>query len=240
MATLCSDVLDLPAEGSSYFAYLCSIPIGARMRVELSPEPPGTLSESEEQEFFFTVTRVGDDGWIGVKGAADDVVSSTAELYSHVRSVLAEDEEDVIRVFHGHDPLKVKREMVEQGAAEHQFTFHTLNKVIELNSDTEEQDGARAGVGARASMPAGQARYESVMLSLKDPPPNQAEARASVPAPAPAPDSAPAATAAIKNIMVLGQRIKIAFKSMMTDDTTAGMQWFGGLVIVGPRTLPGH
>ena len=113
MATLYPDVLKLPLEGSSYFEYLCSIPVGAKMQVELSCEPPGTLDESEEQELFYTVTKVGEDGWSGVKGAANDVVS-TAELYSHVRAVLAEDDEDVIRVCHGRNPMKVKRELMEQ------------------------------------------------------------------------------------------------------------------------------
>ena len=79
------------------------------MRVELSGEPQGTLSEDDELELFFTVTKVGDDGYTGVKEAADDVVSATVELYDHVRAVLAEDDEDVIRVVHGRDPLKVKR-----------------------------------------------------------------------------------------------------------------------------------
>ena len=74
IATLCPDVLKLPLEGSSYFEYLCSIPVGAKMQVELSCEPPGTLDESEKQELFYTVTKVGEDGWSGVKGAANDAV----------------------------------------------------------------------------------------------------------------------------------------------------------------------
>ena len=69
--------------GSSYLEYLNSIPVGAKMRVELSAEPPGTLSEDDELELFFTVTKVGDDGWKGLKGAADDVVSTTVELHSN-------------------------------------------------------------------------------------------------------------------------------------------------------------
>ena len=145
------DELDLPAVGSSYLEYLHSIPVGAKMRVELSAEPPGTLSEDDELELFFTVTKVGDDGWKGLKGAADDVVSTTVELYAHVRAVLAEDDEDVIRVVHGRDPLKVKREMVEQGAAEQKIIFHTLTEVIELDSETELEDDAAAGVGEVAA-----------------------------------------------------------------------------------------
>ena len=39
-----------------------SIPVGAKMRVELSGEPQGTLSEDDELELFFIVTKVGDDG----------------------------------------------------------------------------------------------------------------------------------------------------------------------------------
>lgn len=36
-----SDALELPAEDSSYYDYLCGIPIGAKMSVTLAGEAPG-------------------------------------------------------------------------------------------------------------------------------------------------------------------------------------------------------
>jgi hypothetical protein len=162
MATLCSDLQKLPSEGSSYFEYLCSIPVGASVHVELSCEPPGALSETEVMELFFTVKKVGDNGWSGLK--CSDDVSTTAELYSHVRAVLAEDEEEVIRVCHGRDPMKVKREMVEEAVkADQEIKFYTFNEVIELDSETEDDTGSEVSPGksgAGKSAPAALQHYK--------------------------------------------------------------------------------
>ena len=62
---------------------------------------------------IFTVTRVAEHEWTGLKGEPGS--ASTRELFEHVRDVLAEDDENVIRVAHGRDPMKVKREMIERG-----------------------------------------------------------------------------------------------------------------------------
>ena len=59
-AEVSDELLLLPAEGSLYWDYLHTTPIGAQMQVNLSPEPPGALGADEEQPLIFTVTRVAE------------------------------------------------------------------------------------------------------------------------------------------------------------------------------------
>ena len=147
MAAEVSSALELPVEGSLYWDYLLGIPVGERIDIHLSSEPAGTLGADEESELIFTVKRVGSDGWVGVKN--DQAITSTRALFEHVQAVLAEDDEDVIRVAHGRDPMKVKREIIDGGGEPEPIKFWTVNEVIELDSDSEEGDDAGAGVGIK-------------------------------------------------------------------------------------------
>ena len=109
------------------------------MQVNLSPEPPGALGADEEQPLIFTVTRVAEHEWTCLK--CEPGSASTRELFEHVRDVLAEDDENVIRVAHGRDPMKVKHEMIERGVGEQPIIFHTINEVIDLESDGDGDGG---------------------------------------------------------------------------------------------------
>ena len=144
MASKVTDAMELPVEGSSYFGYLCSMPVGARMSTNLSADAPGALSENEELVLFFVVKKVkeGERQWLAWRQIFASVRSDscTLRVFEHVQGVLAEDDEDVIMDTHGRDPL------------------------VELDSDSEEEGAAAAG-----SSSGGRQRYQSVKLCLKTP-----------------------------------------------------------------------
>ena len=105
MATMSENALmPLPVEGSSYFEYLRDFPVGICMEMDL-----GCV---DEEECVFTVTKVAQNQWRGCPFALGEV--STIELFEHVCGALEGD--DFLRVCHGKDPHKVKREMVDRCA----------------------------------------------------------------------------------------------------------------------------
>jgi hypothetical protein len=112
-----------------------------------------------------------------------------------------------------------------------EIIFYTINEVIKLDSETEEETHNQADAGVSA--PAGRSRYESVMVSLKDPPPEPQEQQYPL---LRNPDTgqytraaatAAAAAALAKEIMTVGQRVQISFMSSADPDDTLGKS-FGG------------
>ena len=75
----------------------------------------------------------------------------------------------------------------------------------------------------------GRSRYESVMLSLKDPPPKPSSLLPSEHGEEEDADAAKAAATAVsaKDLMVVGQRVKVCFRREANDSVG---QWFGGIV----------
>ena len=217
--------MEMPTEGSSYYEYLCNIPIGAKIEVSLSGEPQGSLDADKERQLFFTAKKSATDAWLGVKN--EPGTTTTRAFFEHVQAVLAEVNEDVIRVCHGKDPRKVKQEIISEGLGDEETTFFTINEVIELDSDNEECDG---GGGAVKPESCRRWRYESVMLSLKDMPSWSKAVDDTGATGADAPASAAAAPAAISaaRLMVVGKRFKECFRA--NDADTVGT-WYGGLVL---------
>ena len=104
MAAQVSENASMPVEGSSYFEYLRDFPVGISMEMD--------LGFVEEEECVFTVTKVAQNQWRGCPFTLEIV--STIELFEHVCGALEGD--DFLRVCHGKDPHKVKREMVDRCA----------------------------------------------------------------------------------------------------------------------------
>ena len=97
-----SSTFSLPAPGSFYFDFLQLFPIGVPMEVD--------LAECDDERCEFTVTKVKDDEWKGCPFELGTV--STAELFEQICAAL--EGEEVIRVWHGKDPRKVKKEFVQR------------------------------------------------------------------------------------------------------------------------------
>eukprot|EP00966_Prymnesium_polylepis_P078005 1808351-Prymnesium_polylepis.1 len=119
----------------------------------------------------------------------------TRTLFEHVVEQMQG--ENSIRVAHGRDPRKVKREIINNGTdLETSITFFSIYETIELDSDTD-SDGEETAAASEGAPRAGKQSYESVRLSLALPAPAPAPAPASAPAPseadAPAEAEAPAA-----------------------------------------------
>ena len=70
----------------------------------------GEVDGCDGEKCEFTVTKVEEDAW---KGCPFELgTMTTALLFKHVRSCL--EGEDFIKVSHGKDPRRVKKEFVEQ------------------------------------------------------------------------------------------------------------------------------
>ena len=185
----------LPPEGSLYYDYLSTFPVGVSMAMELQPDAEA-LEAHEVAAMIFTVTKVDADAWIGLPGyESDDGMIPTRTLFEHVVEQMQG--ENSIRVAHGRDPRKVKREIINNGTdLETSITFFSIYETIELDSDTD-SDGEETAAASEGAPRAGKQSYESVRLSLALPAPAPAPAPASAPAPseadAPAEAEAPAA-----------------------------------------------
>jgi len=164
-ATVAAAADQMPEEGSLYLDYLCAFPVGVSMQMELQPDAEA-LDEHETAMKIFTIRKVGADAWEGVPGCeSESGVSSTQILFEHVCEMMKG--EDGIKVAHGRDPRKVKREMIEDGV-EDTICFFSISEVIELDSDADDFAAASDGTPPRA--PSGAERYNAVRLSLAAPP----------------------------------------------------------------------
>ena len=152
-ATVAAAADQMPEEGSLYFDYLCAFPVGVSMQMELQPDAEA-LDEHETAMKIFTIRKVGADAWEGVPGCeSESGVSSTQILFEHVCEMMKG--EDGIKVAHGRDPRKVKREMIEDGV-EDTICFFSISEVIELDSDADDSAAASDGAPPRAPSDQGQ------------------------------------------------------------------------------------
>ena len=129
----------LPAAGSLYFDYLEAVPVGAVIDMDLN----GVAKEGnqERKRCQFTTKKVGKGEWAltdgGTESASTGGAANTAALFKFVRQNMKG--EDFIRVAHGTDPRRIKKELVDQGLESEPPRFFSIAEIIELNSEDDEE-----------------------------------------------------------------------------------------------------
>ena len=129
----------LPAAGSLYFDYLEAVPVGAVIDMDLN----GVAKEGNEERkrCQFTTKKVGKGEWSLIEGGTASAwtggAATTINLFQLVRMNMQG--ESSIRVAHGQDPRRIKKEVVDQGLESEPPRFFSIAETIELNSDDDEE-----------------------------------------------------------------------------------------------------
>ena len=126
--------MKLPAPGSLYYDYLCSVGVGECVSLDLQPDADN-LEDEDRALCLFTIKKVANDKWLGLPTKIGSV--GTMIVFEHVLDMM--EGEDSIVVFHGQDPRKIKKEQVEQGVEEPTIKFFSINQAIEVNTDDEDE-----------------------------------------------------------------------------------------------------